>query len=63
MLSYKTIKSKEQLFLDTAIANMEHDYAENTVLQKFQRYVGLKPIKSEKPPSSFFRARGNENRR
>jgi len=38
-----------------AIANMEHHYAENTVLQKFQRYVGLKPIKSEKPPISFFR--------
>jgi len=42
---------------------MEHHYAENTVLQKFQRYVGLKPIKSEKPPIRFFRVPGTENRR
>ena len=41
---------------------MEHHYAEDAVLQKFQRYVVLKPTKSEKPPIHFFRVRGTENR-
>jgi hypothetical protein len=37
---------------------MEHDYAENTLLQKLQRYVGLKPIKSEKASKQFFQSMG-----